>query len=103
MTKEIKSTKYTTVVANDEKNKNSCAHNDYVIKSLNQNPPVTLQVVFQSGLPSEVGLNGVMNEDLLHMVIDRLQGFQESEFRCRENAVAITKLEEALRWLIKFS
>ena len=41
------------------------------------------------------------NEDLLVMVIRRLQEFQESEFKCRENAMAITKIEEALLWLRK--
>lgn len=35
------------------------------------------------------------------MVIRRLQGFQDSPFSCRENAMAITKLEEALLWLRK--
>ena len=42
-----------------------------------------------------------MNEDLIVMVIDRLESFQDSEFKCRENAVAITKLQEALMWLRK--
>jgi len=42
-----------------------------------------------------------MNEDLICMVIDRLEHFQNSEFACRENALAITKLEEALLWLRK--
>ena len=46
-------------------------------------------------------MNGVMNEDLLVMVVRRLEGFQNSEFKCRENAMAITKLEEALLWLHK--
>ncbi|MFT9371937.1 hypothetical protein [Paenibacillus polymyxa] len=41
------------------------------------------------------------NEDLIAMVIARLEGFQNSEFRNRYNAVAITKLEEALLWLRK--
>jgi len=49
----------------------------------------------------ECGVNGVMNEDLIVMVIDRLQSFQESPYKCRENAIAITKLEEALLWLRK--
>lgn len=35
------------------------------------------------------------------MVIRRLEGFQNSEFKCRENELAITKLEEALMWLRK--
>ena len=49
----------------------------------------------------ECGVNGVCNEDLINMVIDRLEHFQNSEFRCRENALAITALEEALLWLRK--
>jgi len=58
-------------------------------------------ISFQKGPIKEVGVNGVMNEDLIAMVIDRLQSFQESDYKCRENAVAITKLEEALMWLRK--
>lgn len=56
-------------------------------------------VSFQEGAINEVGVNGCHNEDLISIVIDRLQGFQESQFKCRENALAITKLEEALHWL----
>lgn len=56
---------------------------------------------FQEGAIKEHGVNGVMNEDLIAMVIARLEGFQDSEFRCRENAAAITKLEECLMWLRK--
>jgi hypothetical protein len=35
------------------------------------------------------------------MVITRLEAFQDSEYRCRENRVAITKLQECLMWLGK--
>lgn len=49
----------------------------------------------------EAGANGVCNEDLIAMVICRLEGFNNSDFRCRENSMAITKLEEALLWLRK--
>lgn len=56
---------------------------------------------FQEGPIKECGVNGVCNEDLINMVIDRLEHFQNSEFACRENAVVITKLEEALLWLRK--
>ncbi|MBQ3257823.1 MAG: hypothetical protein IJA67_10470 [Oscillospiraceae bacterium] len=56
---------------------------------------------FQEGPIKECGVNGVCNEDLLNIVIDRLEHFQNSEFSCRENAMAITKLEEALLWLRK--
>lgn len=54
---------------------------------------------FQEGLPSEVGCNGITNESLLAIVIDRLRGFQSGPFACRENALALTKIEEALHWL----
>lgn len=35
------------------------------------------------------------------VVIDRLQGFQSGQYACRDNAIALTKLEEALMWLNK--
>lgn len=56
-------------------------------------------VHFQQGPIKENGVNGVCNEDLITMVIRRLQSFQDSDYACRENALAITKLEEALLWL----
>ena len=62
---------------------------------------VLSEIHFQEGPIKECGVNGVMNEDLLVMVVRRLEGFQNSEFKCRENAMAITKLEEALLWLHK--
>lgn len=58
-------------------------------------------VDFQEGPIKECGVNGICNEDLIAMVICRLEHFQKSEFACRENALAITKLEEALLWLRK--
>lgn len=58
-------------------------------------------VNFQEGPIKENGVNGVANEDLLGMVLCRLEGFQNSEYKCRENALAITKIEEALMWLRK--
>ena len=54
---------------------------------------------FQRGPIKENGTNGVTNEALLAIVADRLRGFQSSEYSCRENAYALTKIEEALHWL----
>ncbi len=56
-------------------------------------------VNFQNGPIKEAGVNGVMNEDLIAIVIDRMRGFQSGDFACRDNALALTKLEEALMWL----
>jgi len=56
-------------------------------------------VHFQEGPIKEAQPNGCFNEDLIAIVIDRLRGFQSGEFACRENALALTKLEEAMHWL----
>ena len=60
---------------------------------------VSVLVEFQNGPIKEVGVNGVTNEALLAIVIDRLQGFQKGQFQCRENAIALTHLEDAMHWL----
>ena len=56
-------------------------------------------VNFQEGPIGEVGVNGCQNEDLLHIVIDRLKYFQNGFYACRENDLALTKVQEALHWL----
>lgn len=43
--------------------------------------------------------SGAFVEDIIAAAAGRLSYYQESIFRCRENALAITKLEEALHWL----
>lgn len=44
---------------------------------------------------------GVLDVDLLEIVRDRLKGFQSGEFSTRENAIALTHIEEALLWMNK--
>lgn len=56
-------------------------------------------IAFQCGPVAEVGLNGTTIEAVTDVLIRRLQGFQAGKFACRENALAITKLEEAQHWL----
>jgi hypothetical protein len=58
-----------------------------------------LEIFFQNGPINEHGVNGVTQEVLLAIVIDRLRSFQAGQFACRENAIALTKLEEAQHWL----
>lgn len=57
------------------------------------------QISFQNGPIGETGPNGLTQEVLIAICLDRLRSFQEGDFRCRENALAITKLEEAQHWL----
>lgn len=54
---------------------------------------------FQNGPIQEHGVNGISGEALLAIVIDRLRCFQAGPYSCRDNAVALTKIEEALMWL----
>lgn len=56
-------------------------------------------VKFQKGPIKENELNGCFIEDILAIVVDRLQGFQSGDFACRENALALTKIQEAIHWL----
>lgn len=58
-----------------------------------------ITIVFQNGPIAERGVNGITQEVLLAIIIDRLQSFQKGPFACRENALALTKLEEAKLWL----
>lgn len=57
------------------------------------------KIIFQNGPIAESGVNGITQEVLLAIVIDRLQCFQRGPYACRENALALTKLEEAQHWL----
>ena len=59
----------------------------------------TYGIHFQNGLINEVGVNGLTQEVLIAICIDRLQAFQAGPYACRENALALTKLEEAAHWL----
>lgn len=59
----------------------------------------TTLILFQNGPINEVGVNGITQEVLLSIVADRLRCFQAGPFACRENALALTKIEEAMHWL----
>lgn len=55
-----------------------------------------LRIEFQNG-PIKGGIvNGLQNEDLLAVLIDRLEGFQHGPFKCEENALALDALREAM-------
>ena len=56
-------------------------------------------ILFQNGPIAEHGINGLTQEVLLAIVADRLRSFQAGEYACRENALALTKIEEAQHWL----
>lgn len=51
----------------------------------------------QSDPISEVGVNGIQAVDALHYIKCLFESLNEA-FPCRENALTITKIEEALHW-----
>ncbi len=71
----------------------SLARNGEVSKRL------AIEINYQDGIVGDVGQTGAFVEDVLEAARQRLQFFQASKFRCRENAIALTKIEEALQWL----
>lgn len=98
MSRIVGTNKSTYVVAKDEAGAGGANHKYEIRANITPNP-IFGEVSFQNGAMKENVPNGIMNEDLLMILIDRLQGFQSKEFKCRENAIALTKLEEALMWL----
>jgi hypothetical protein len=62
------------------------------------NVPATY-INFQNGPIAEAGVNGITQEVLIAICVDRLRSFQAGPYACRENALALTKLEEAQHWL----
>jgi hypothetical protein len=72
---------------------------DYVDNASSSTP--WLSIRFQCGPVASVGRNGVQIENVIDVLVERLEGFQRGPFRCRENALAITKLEEARQWLME--
>lgn len=98
---DLLTTKYTGVV--HEKDFSYNAPHLFRVYSLHDpnGSDMLAEIHFQEGPIKEAGVNGVCNEDLIAMVICRLEHFNKSEFSSRDNAMAITKLEEALLWLRK--
>ena len=54
---------------------------------------------FQHGLVKENGVNGITNEMLIAIVIDRLEGFQAGKYACSHNKAALESLKDALAFL----
>jgi hypothetical protein len=61
--------------------------------------PGGYSVKFQNGA-MELGRNGATTEEVLDALIQHIGCFQAGKYACRENALAITKLEEAKHWVL---
>jgi len=94
---DIGTKRHTKVVCEDEPGAGGACHEYSVVPA--EGSGSFAQVSFQNGPVGEAGVNGCHHEDLLAIVMDRLRSFQAGEYRCRENALALTKLEESMHWL----
>ena len=56
-----------------------------------------VNIKWQDGTIPEVGRNGVQIAEALEVVLQQLKGYQE-KITCKENAISITKIEEAIMW-----
>ena len=99
--------KLNDVYAVDEKGAGGANHM-YVISKVdetvwtcgNNTIGVLGEIQFQNGPRNVEGsIAGVLDTDLLEIVRHRLQSFQAGPFASRENACALTHIEEALMWM----
>jgi len=84
----------------DEKGGGACHQYGVLLGDAGPEGPGTI-IQFQHGPVKEYGVNGLSGEALMAVVIDRLRSFQAGPFACRENALALTNMEQALMWLHK--
>lgn len=90
----------TQVYAVDEENSDNPTNHDFEIRRTKDGELLS-HLHFQQGVIGPEGVNGVLNEDFLLILIDRIESFQKSKLACRENEYALAKLYEAMWWLNK--
>jgi hypothetical protein len=73
----------------------------YYISTVNDAGEVDFktEIHFQEGALNEHPHNGLLSIALLAILKDHFESFQEGEFKNRETAIAITKLEEVMHWV----
>lgn len=96
------------IVAGNKTDENGNPTGGEVLLSVPSGPETfhrVLNIEWQNGPRGQEGTdellppNGAFVEDAIWAALQRLEFFQESKFRCRANAMAITHLESALQVL----
>ena len=72
------------------------AHHEYFVIWDDGTDDVACYIPFQEGPIKQSDVNGVSNEALLAIVIDRLEGFQSGDFACQSNQHALDSCRFAL-------
>lgn len=60
----------------------------------------SVEFTIQSGPIKEFGVNGCQIDDVIAWAKNKIEEFN-AKFPCRENSMVVTKLDEALLWLVK--
>lgn len=77
-----------------------CKYDETTWQNGNNSEGVLSEIQLQCGpRKEENSIHGVIDTDLLEIVRDRLKSFQAGPFSSRENACALTHIEEALMWM----
>ena len=85
-----------TIEADERDAQNGNTSHCYFLSWLNGGAGHGLRLDFQAGPIAEAGVNGLTNEALLVVLIDRFEGFQSSPHACEENEWALHGLRFAL-------
>jgi len=87
------------VYALDEPGAGGACHEYSIVRNVNGVYHDTT-IIFQCGPRSDPHSSfGVLDNDVLEIVRDRLKGFQEGPLPSRETAMALMHVEEALLWM----
>jgi len=90
-----------SVVCMDEAHPVNSGHHHYAIIRADNGGDL-MEIKFQNGPRNEPdSIHGILDVDLLEIVRHRLQSFQAGAYATRENALALTHIEEALLWMNK--
>lgn len=74
----------------------------YSVRPDQGNSQILADIQFQHGPRNVEGsVDGITDQALVAVLLDRYYSYQAGPFACRENALVITKLEEALMWMRK--
>lgn len=73
-----------------------------VVEEIVKEPKDYIDIKFQEGTVKRHGVNGAKVEDVIDVLVEKLQDFQWGKHPSREYALAITKLEEARMWLNEY-
>lgn len=71
---------------------------DHYIEKINDKK--VLEIKFQTGGAATTEKNGIFIEDLLIVAYAKLKEYND-QLPCRENSIALTKIEESILWLTK--